>query len=160
MIKNWINFQEKETSMEELSLFLNTSCSGIYKTPGIEWNTFHQVVLQCICDKLSHSLLPRQRQAGRNSRWAHMPTFNMAVKSGCQDIIHSGVRKRNNMVIIPLLGKQTEPSTDQDQDTDCPKKALKTNHNKNVNNDTNYCDHSFSNEENVSCLTQPDIFTS
>ena len=160
VIKNWINSQAKETSMKGLSLFVNTSCSGIYETPSIEWNIFHQVILQCIRDDILHSLLPRQIQAGRNSCWAHMPTFNLAVKSGCQDIIHSGVRKINNMVLTPLLVKQTEPSTDPDQDTACPSKALKTNHNNNVNNDTNYCDHFFSNEENISCLTQPDVFTS
>ena len=57
VIKNWINFWAKEMSMGELRLFLNTSCSGIYETPGIEWNIFHQVIMQCVCDKLSHSLL-------------------------------------------------------------------------------------------------------
>ena len=116
--------------------------------------------MQCVRDKLSKSLLPRQRKAEVKSCWAHMETFNLAVKPGCQDIMHSRLTKRNNMVLTPLLGKRTEPSTDQDQESVCPRKALKTNHNNNVNNDTTYCDHSFSNEENVCCLTQPDIFTS
>ena len=63
VIKNWIYARPNQISLAEIRLFLRTSCSGIYDTQGLDWDTFHDVIIQCVRDKLSKALLPRQRQA-------------------------------------------------------------------------------------------------
>lgn len=99
----------------------NTNCPGIYKTSGIDWDIFHLIVLQCIGDQFSSSLVPWERQKGQNSCWAHKQTFTLAVKADCWDIINSSVSCGSNMVLTPLIEKQTIPG--QDEETVCSRNA-------------------------------------
>ena len=89
IIKNWINAQRYLISLAQVRSFLSTSCAGIYETQGLDWDTFHDVIIQCVRDKVSNVLLPRMIQAGVNSRWAHTENFNMAVKPGCEYVLQS-----------------------------------------------------------------------
>ena len=157
IIKNWINAQRYLISLAQVRSFISTSCSGIYETQGLDWDTFHDVIIQCVRDKVSNVLLPRTREAGAHSRWAHKETFTLAVKPGCEDELQRRIRHNNNLVSTPSVENIQDINNNQDQHAPSSSKASKAPSINNINNGTTYPGPSFSNEGSVSCLTQPEI---